>query len=116
MNTKRARQLLQERRTELTKLVGVATEQGSLDEEQRVSTGEIPSTDTADLATDTLEREVDLSVREGLEAAVADVERALERLDNGRYGVCLQCGRPIDDERLEARPEAEYCVEHQPRA
>ena len=37
---------------------------------------------------------------------------ALERLDKGSYGRCEVCGEEIDDERLEARPEATTCREH----
>ena len=37
---------------------------------------------------------------------------AIERLDAGKYGRCEVCGREIDDERLEARPEARTCREH----
>ena len=40
------------------------------------------------------------------------VVRAIERLDGGEYGTCAVCHQPIDDERLEARPEAETCREH----
>jgi RNA polymerase-binding transcription factor DksA len=40
------------------------------------------------------------------------VVEALERLDNGSYGRCAVCGREIDDDRLEARPEVVTCREH----
>ncbi|WP_308282673.1 TraR/DksA family transcriptional regulator [Pseudonocardia nigra] len=40
------------------------------------------------------------------------VVEALERLDDGSYGRCAVCGRDIDDERLEARPEVATCREH----
>jgi RNA polymerase-binding transcription factor DksA len=40
------------------------------------------------------------------------VVEALDRLDEGDYGQCAVCGREIDDERLEARPEAVTCREH----
>jgi DnaK suppressor protein len=40
------------------------------------------------------------------------VRDALDRLDGGTYGRCEVCGREIDDERLEARPEASTCREH----
>ncbi len=38
---------------------------------------------------------------------------ALARLDDGTYGVCVDCGRPIPDARLEVRPEAARCIEDQ---
>jgi RNA polymerase-binding transcription factor DksA len=40
------------------------------------------------------------------------VRDALGRLDRGTYGTCAVCGRSIDDERLEARPEAVTCRKH----
>lgn len=40
------------------------------------------------------------------------VHEALTRLDDGSYGRCAVCGREIDDERLEARPEVATCREH----
>ncbi len=40
------------------------------------------------------------------------VQEALDRLDAGSYGRCVLCGQAIDDERLEARPEAATCREH----
>jgi RNA polymerase-binding transcription factor DksA len=40
------------------------------------------------------------------------VQEALERLENGSYGRCAVCDAVIDDERLEARPEAMTCREH----
>jgi DnaK suppressor protein len=40
------------------------------------------------------------------------VFEAIQRLDGGSYGRCAVCGREIDDERLEARPEAATCREH----
>jgi len=40
------------------------------------------------------------------------VQDALDRLDEGSYGSCAVCGAAIDDERLEARPEAPTCREH----
>jgi len=39
------------------------------------------------------------------------VEEALAKLELGRYGVCESCSRPIPDERLDAVPYAEFCVE-----
>ncbi|GAA1900732.1 TraR/DksA family transcriptional regulator [Lapillicoccus jejuensis] len=43
---------------------------------------------------------------------LAEVDAALQRVADGTYGVCEVCGRPIPDERLEARPTATRCVQH----
>ena len=67
----------------------------------------------ADLGTDTFNRERDLSILDSVEAELADVERALARLDEGTYGTCEVCGSAIGDERLEVLPAARYCVVHQ---
>lgn len=42
---------------------------------------------------------------------LADVEAALNRIENGTYGDCAGCGQPIAEERLEALPQAPYCVD-----
>lgn len=43
----------------------------------------------------------------------AQVQAALERIEDGSYGFCVDCGRPLAEERLEARPEAARCVDDQ---
>ena len=43
-------------------------------------------------------------------ARLADVDDALERVEQGTYGLCERCGRPIPEGRLEARPVARTCV------
>ncbi len=45
-----------------------------------------------------------------LTATLADVERALAKLDEGTYGICDRCGATISEERLEARPWTALCV------
>lgn len=47
---------------------------------------------------------------EALAAKLSGVRRALEKLDEGTYGVCDRCGISIPDERLEARPSSVRCV------
>jgi DnaK suppressor protein len=42
---------------------------------------------------------------------VAELDRALERLESGEYGRCEACGAPIPAERLEVRPAASTCVQ-----
>jgi RNA polymerase-binding transcription factor DksA len=45
-----------------------------------------------------------------LKEALAEVEGALERVENGTYGQCARCGQPISPARLEAKPAAQLCI------
>ncbi len=65
----------------------------------------------AETAAATLDREIDLSLEENAWASVAQIDRALGKLENGTYGVCDQCGKPIGDERLEVAPFATLCID-----
>jgi DnaK suppressor protein len=55
--------------------------------------------------------ELNLARRERVESRIEELEHALERLEEGTYGVCKSCGKPIDLERLEALPQTELCIE-----
>ncbi len=65
----------------------------------------------ADTATETFEREKDLSILEQLEAELTELQAALERIDAGTYGVDEVTGEPIPDERLDAIPAARTNVD-----
>jgi DnaK suppressor protein len=67
----------------------------------------------AELATETIERELDQSVVQAAQAELVECDEALRRLDEGKYGLCDECGQPISDARLEAMPFTRYCVEDQ---
>jgi RNA polymerase-binding transcription factor DksA len=88
------------------------------DESEDESTSELShlAQHSADVASETFEREKDFSILEQVEAELADVDRALRRLDEGTYGTCEACGSPIGDDRLEAMPAARFCVLHQSEA
>jgi DnaK suppressor protein len=47
-----------------------------------------------------------------LQGQLEQVRHAQRRLDEGRYGVCEECGQPIPEERLQARPWSTRCVRH----
>jgi RNA polymerase-binding transcription factor DksA len=67
--------------------------------------------DPADRGTDTFEREKDLSILESLETELAEIEAAIERIDQGTYGIDELTGAPIDPARLEAVPIARTNVD-----
>lgn len=52
-----------------------------------------------------------VAAHEKLQLTLADVERALEKLEDGSYGTCDVCGKPVGAERQEALPWAVLCVE-----
>ena len=85
------------------------------EESERESLSELSSSDQhpGDIGSETFEREKDLSILEQVEAELADVAHALDRLDQGTYGTCEACGEPISDERLEALPAARFCLKDQ---
>jgi DnaK suppressor protein len=66
--------------------------------------------DQADTGTKTFEREQEISLANSILERITQVERALERLDDGSYGWCERCGNPIPVERLAAFPSATLCV------
>lgn len=83
---------------------------GSLDEEVE----EIAATSDnhlAETATATLGREIDYTLGENSEQVLADIDSALRRIDDGTYGTCVNCGREIPLQRLEAYPAASLCID-----
>lgn len=59
------------------------------------------------------EQERLLTIRESLHERSLQIQAALRKIDDGTYGVCVRCGRPIAPERLEALPFVVYCIECQ---
>jgi DnaK suppressor protein len=62
-------------------------------------------------ATLAFERQHAAALLEAAQEQVAAFDAALERLAEGRYGICDRCGRPIGKDRLAARPVARTCIE-----
>ncbi len=94
--------------------------QGLISEQRTEIDGEVTSDDAelsdydqhpADSASDTFEREKDLGLLDDLEAELAEVEAAIERIDAGTYGVDEVTGAPIDPARLDAVPTARTNVD-----
>lgn len=70
----------------------------------------------ADAAAATAERTEVLGLVDTLKQNLDDIDRALARIAEGLYGVCLTCGRAIGADRLTFRPESIYCVECKAKA
>jgi DnaK suppressor protein len=67
----------------------------------------------ADEGSELFEREKNLTVQRTLEASLQSVNDALRKFDDGTYGICEVCGKPIGEKRLRALPEATHCIEDQ---
>jgi DnaK suppressor protein len=70
-----------------------------------------PSDHLADTATETLDREIDSTLEENSENVLAAIDAALERIEAGAYGKCVNCGKEIGEERLAALPWATLCID-----
>jgi DnaK suppressor protein len=66
----------------------------------------------ADGAQVAAEQDEVMALATDLRSQLEDVQRALDKLDAGTYGICEVCGERIPDARLEAMPAARYCMRH----
>jgi DnaK suppressor protein len=105
VDPERARELLQAERARLEKLLARL---GHVDD------GEITdSADPANLGSDLYQDEYDAGLADDLRQQLEAVSRAEKRLADGSYGVSVESGKPIPDERLEAFPTAERTAEEE---
>jgi DnaK suppressor protein len=61
-------------------------------------------------ATESFELEKRLTLEKRIREQLAEVEHALQKFEDGTYGLCDNCGQPIDPARLEALPQASLCL------
>jgi DnaK suppressor protein len=96
---------LRERRAELQGELSILTEVPR-DPMAAVSFGKR----IGDGTTEAVERLNKVGAANAIASTLADVDRAIAKLDEGTYGICDSCGAPIPAERLEAIPSAVLCV------
>ena len=104
------RRRLEELREELLRL------RGGLEEDQRdraEDEGDMTENDSGDMSQSLFTREVDATVEEQVERRLQHVDRALQKIEEGTYGLSDDSGEPIARGRLEAVPEAIRTVEEQ---
>jgi DnaK suppressor protein len=105
-----ARRALEQERERLSSALATVNHDGSISEETGdLATG--PGDGLADHATDTFMRELDGGLEENAEHLLSEIDAALARIEEGTYGTCIVCGRPIAAERLEAVPYATLCLD-----
>ena len=112
VDTEHFRGILEEERRRVLDAISYLHEEtpGSLEDETEEIVG---SSDNhlGETATATLDREIDYSLEENSGQVLKAIEGALERIDDGTFGICRSCGRPISEERLEAIPYATECID-----
>ena len=103
---------LQSLREELLRITRAAEEDERTRTEQDA---DFTEHDAGDMSRDIFDREVDATIVEQVEQRLAIVERALQKIEEGTYGLSDVSGEPIPRGRLEALPEAIRTVEEQQR-
>ena len=112
VDTEHFRGILEEERQRVLDAISYLHEEtpGSLAEETEEVAGTVDN-HLGETATATLDREIDYSLEENSEQVLKAIEGALERIDEGTFGICQTCGEPISEERLEAIPYATQCID-----
>jgi len=112
VDTEHFRGILEEERQRVQDAISYLHEEtpGSLEDETEEIVGNSDN-HLGDTATATLDREIDYSLEENSEQVLRAIDGALQRIQEGTYGVCTTCGQPISEERLEAIPYATQCID-----
>lgn len=100
---KRFREILLERRKEIVK-----NAQRTLSEDMTLDADDLP--DEMDLASTEYLHAFNFRLRGREKSYLAKIDKAIERIDNGNFGICEECDEPISPKRLEARLETTLCI------
>lgn len=79
--------------------------------ESEIATDVRSDENPAEAGTATFEREKHLSIANNVQDLLDKSTKALEKIEQGSYGICESCGKPIDPDRLAALPHALMCIE-----
>ena len=110
VDVERFKDLLEEERRRVVDAIEYLHKEnpGSIEDE---TDDETTDNHIAETATVTVDREIDYTLEENSEHVLGEIEGALKRIDEGTYGTCLNCGKPIAEDRLAAIPWATYCID-----
>ena len=106
------RKTLEKEHSRIVKSITDLENNGSLNRERNSDLVGI-TTHPADLGTDEYNKELNTQKMLRMQALLLDIDEALERIEDGIYGVCEATGEPITRERLRAKPWARYSLEHE---
>ena len=67
--------------------------------------------DIGDMSSAAYSRDVLFNVSETQRQRIHDIDVALEQIEKGEYGICMECGEEISPRRMEVRPFSRYCIE-----
>ena len=115
IDTTEFRALLEQERERIKNAIDYLHQEnpGNMEEELGELGGRGTDNHMGDMASVTFDRELDQGLEEGAQQTLEQIERALARIDDGTYGTCGRCGKPIPEERLRARPWATLCIDDQ---
>jgi DnaK suppressor protein len=114
MNKAKVRKRLEEERVRLEGVRdGLVREESDAD-----ASAELSNVDQhpGDLGSETFEHEKNQSLLEQVSDELLQIDAAFQRVEQGTYGICQACGRPIGAERLDALPATRFCVDDQAKA
>ncbi len=86
--------------------------ENALKKSQRDASGDISgyTLHMADMATDTYDREFSLDLAANERERLFEIEDALKRIDDKKFGICEKCSKPINKSRLKALPYSRMCM------
>jgi DnaK suppressor protein len=99
----RFRKLLEDKRSEI-----VRRAEQTLEQDMALDSDDLP--DEMDLASSEYLQAFTFRLRGREKAFLDKIHKALERIQNGSFGICEECDEPISTKRLEARPETTLCI------
>jgi RNA polymerase-binding transcription factor len=110
VDSQRFRTLLLEERQRAVHALNYLHEEnsGSIEDEEEET---FDNNHLGDAATITHDREMDYTLEDNTNHVVQSIDEALRRIDEGTFGTCARCGKPISKERLEAMPYATKCID-----
>lgn len=103
LKAKKFKQLLEAKRDEILQRA-----QQTLDQDMTLDADDLP--DEMDLASSEYLQSFTFRLRGREKTFLDKIQKALERIEDGTFGDCEECGEPISEKRLEARPETTLCI------